>query len=214
LHHTPRMQSDSRSRTGSSENAALPANRTDSTTSHADTSISRTSSASPQGLHPQPPNLTSSKDGAPPAHGSGSPSVGAGGGSEVEGSDWGPPATKHTPGPWRVCNEGKCGCCQIWSTSADEEVACSRGVACVHREWGDAPGMVYGGVPLDECKANALLIAAAPDLREALFNILLHDVAEPTPNARCHVGIVPMESCVRCQRVTRALAALAKAAGR
>jgi len=99
---------------------------------------------------------------------------------------------KHTQGPWKVCtaNEGKCKCGQVWSIPADCPVA-----TVVIGEWGDEypairvekPGSIgavaepymekinYGSIDVDECHANARLIASAPiqqatieRLREAL----------------------------------------------
>jgi hypothetical protein len=65
----------------------------------------------------------------------------------------------HTPGPWKACGCGKCG-----------QVSCSDHPVCkVERgDWGDSAEMVYGHIPIEEGDANARLIAAAPDLLEAL----------------------------------------------
>lgn len=91
---------------------------------------------------------------------------------------------KHTPGPWRECGgqcRGGCVCGQIWSETADHPVA-----KVESGDWGDSwpalrvePGIggkaeavmewsVYGHVPEDEARANARLIAAAPELLDAL----------------------------------------------
>ena len=35
----------------------------------------------------------------------------------------------------------------------------------------------------------------------------------PPPDAPCHYGIVPQSSCLRCQRIARSIAAIAKAEG-
>lgn len=86
----------------------------------------------------------------------------------------------HTPGPWRACNNGECSCKVVgWK---DHPVA-----KVFSGEWGDEfpsirlvggslelkaePYMerfAYGTIPEDEAKANARLISAAPDMREAL----------------------------------------------
>lgn len=71
----------------------------------------------------------------------------------------------HTPGPWHACNGAKCRCKLIWSKPADQNVATARPVlGCVHGEWGDGPGLIYGEIPIEETEANARLIVAAPDL--------------------------------------------------
>lgn len=60
----------------------------------------------------------------------------------------------------------------VWSEPADGTVATAtfpRGVvACVHQEYGDDPGLIYGGFPPEQTLANAYLIAAAPDMLAAL----------------------------------------------
>lgn len=85
-----------------------------------------------------------------------------------------------TPGPWRECghDRGGCQCGQVWSVAADCPVA-----TVESGEWGDEYPAVrevdgkceaymerigYGIVPEDAARANARLIAAAPDLLSAL----------------------------------------------
>jgi hypothetical protein len=91
-----------------------------------------------------------------------------------------------TPGPWKACNEGKCSCLRVWSTVADHPVC-----KVESGEWGDdypslrftketGAGSIgatvepymefipYGSIDQIVAEANAHLIAAAPDLLEAL----------------------------------------------
>jgi hypothetical protein len=67
---------------------------------------------------------------------------------------------KHTPGPWMACHDGKCPCGSI--STNDLAIA----TLCGDNEEG-AP-YVKGE---DERMANAKLIAAAPELLEALQNL-------------------------------------------
>ena len=71
--------------------------------------------------------------------------------------------TKYTPGPWRECGRGRggCQCHQVWSMEAEVVVAVALGEGDHH---------MYGETLRDEAqvKANARLIAAAPEMYEAL----------------------------------------------
>ena len=88
----------------------------------------------------------------------------------------------HTPGPWKACRDGDCRC---KSVNAEHHPICN----VISRQWGDdypslrfvegSPSIhlkieafmdliAYGEIPEDVAKANARLIAAAPDLLEAL----------------------------------------------
>lgn len=67
--------------------------------------------------------------------------------------------TTHTPGPWNVrqCDEGYRNFDQQdWAVVSDNLIT---------------PCLVWGGAGFSEGKANAHLIAAAPDLLEALTNV-------------------------------------------
>ena len=90
-------------------------------------------------------------------------------------------ATEHTPGPWSACGDGDCVCKTV--TCGDHPVA-----LVTHGKWGDnyaalrlvgttsldmkaeayMEQITYGEVPEATAKANALLIAAAPELLAAL----------------------------------------------
>lgn len=102
----------------------------------------------------------------------------------------------HTPGPWSVCGDGACSCKTV--TCADYPVA-----VVTSGEWGDTwPSVklvgesslslkaeafldkcVYGEVPEETARANARLIAAAPDLlyhaKTVLFHLRRGDHTEP-----------------------------------
>ena len=94
----------------------------------------------------------------------------------------------HTKGPWRACHDGDCSCKQIWSVTADHPVA-----KVISGKWGDdypslrfvegtggegsihpkieshMEQITYGEINEDVAQANARLIAAAPELLEALI---------------------------------------------
>ena len=87
--------------------------------------------------------------------------------------------TKHTQGPWRT----------LWGQDTMAvETADDRIVASADFDDDD------DGIPYDECKANANLIAAAPDLLEACEWMLEHcDQGgvvgkEPCDNARAAIA--------------------------
>lgn len=75
-------------------------------------------------------------------------------------------ATRFTPGPWKVCIEPKNAAWHPWITigAADEKDA--RRI-CDVTDWGLSFGDGFHGC--DMTKANARLIAAAPDLLAALI---------------------------------------------
>jgi len=95
-----------------------------------------------------------------------------------------PSVARFIPGPWRECGHkrGGCTCGQVWSIPADVPVA-----TAIIGEWGDTVAvlkkegrrkvaaldmMVYGSIGQETGKANARLIAAAPQLYEALVQLL------------------------------------------
>lgn len=69
---------------------------------------------------------------------------------------------KHTEGPWRECGSGGCVCGLVWSTKHDVVVATATG-RC------EEQGIE---IPVEIQQANARLIAAAPDLLDALKAVL------------------------------------------
>lgn len=129
---------------------------------------------------------------------------------------------QHTPGPWKACKDGDCRCGQIWSKTADQPVA-----TVEIGQWGDAwpalrfsgDGTVveaytarsdYGEVSLEEAKANANLIAAAPELlTECEASAIALDEA-----ANLLAGL-DLNGCAKIMReqATRSRAASAKARG-
>lgn len=94
---------------------------------------------------------------------------------------------KHTPGPWSVCGNGECSCKTIMC--ADHPIA-----VVTHGEWGDdypairlvgtssldqkaeayMEQITYGEIGEELARANALLIAAAPDLLATLKALVFH----------------------------------------
>ncbi len=96
---------------------------------------------------------------------------------------------EYTPGPWDV-EEG-------YLTAAGGRFT----LGYLYKWEKDAP---------KEAAANARLIAAAPDLLDALIAI-----APPMPpfNAPCHNNLVSQIDCAHCRRIADAHAAIAKATG-
>lgn len=118
---------------------------------------------------------------------------------------------KHTPGPWRI---GLSPHCVMAQGSVDTVSGAVWGtiVRCEHvlsaddvegRHW-SAPG---------SAKANARLIAAAPDLLEAL-RPFAEPLTEAMENYPCHKGIRSARECTRCGKAIAAYEAIAKVEGR
>ena len=69
---------------------------------------------------------------------------------------------EYTKGPWRACHNGECSCHMVWSIPHDCVVAVGIGAKDVDYTGGD--GIVNESI----IAANTRLIAAAPDMYEAL----------------------------------------------
>ena len=102
---------------------------------------------------------------------------------------------KHTPGPWMVDAMGN-----VWASNTKVCDMAERPIQ----------DSAYRAKELGEHEANARLIAAAPDLLEALKDMT---PPMPPPDAKCHFGLVPQSECAYCKRIAKAHAAIAKATG-
>lgn len=101
---------------------------------------------------------------------------------------------KHTPGPWEACDVGD---------YSDYDGRC-RVIL------GDDLRIVVVLGDHDESAANARLIAAAPDLLEALGELLPQNLGAPPDALQDHMT-VPVDMTIG--EIRRALAAIAKAKG-
>lgn len=102
---------------------------------------------------------------------------------------------KHTPGPWRVV----VGICKNDHPDTSADV------------YGPQTTHVANCGCSEEARANAALIAAAPDLLAALRPFAEGD--SDLTDAYCHSGVRTAEECTRCGPVLRARAAITKATG-
>ena len=76
---------------------------------------------------------------------------------------------KFSPGPWKACKGGDCPCGAIWNSTGEIHLATAfdetaAGMDCFGSE---------AGVSRAERIANARLIAASPDLLQALQDLIL-----------------------------------------
>lgn len=103
---------------------------------------------------------------------------------------------KHTPGPWKACLNGECECGYVFGDGGDVYVARALG-----------PGDEEDPRPTREMqKANARLIAAAPDLLAAAEAALW-----ALEKADCWCG--PGYTCLKCRVIDQVKTAIAKAKG-
>lgn len=77
---------------------------------------------------------------------------------------------KHTEGPWQACNNGECLCGMIWSVKSDCPVAVHTHMNILSNCEKDEGYNLGAGISnqSEEFKANVKLVAAAPELLEAL----------------------------------------------
>lgn len=85
--------------------------------------------------------------------------------------------TKFTPGPWEACRNGECPCRMVWNKPYDMVVAVA--IAASDEQYTCGAGIV----DKDMLRANSLLIAAAPELYEALSRSLNWLSSYPGGNA-------------------------------
>lgn len=97
---------------------------------------------------------------------------------------------QHTPGPWRT---GKVphGDCRVYSDSHEHAIARTYGP--------DLNGIGVCQLTGPTNKADALLIAAAPELLEAVYlcacYVQLVHLVNPTPESKAHLGL--LESVIK-----------------
>jgi hypothetical protein len=116
--------------------------------------------------------------------------------------------SKHTPGPWTAHNTGehaftiKATSVRVNASAGEKERSYYQGIASVS-ERGDHP-QHGGGISFKTCQANARLIAAAPELFEALKLL----IAEYEPNMKAFALDAPRKA-----KWDAAQAAIAKVTG-
>lgn len=89
-----------------------------------------------------------------------------------------------TPGPWRACkgsNKDSCVCGLVWSTEADIVVA--QAISSRNESATLGHGVEYDS---EMFHANARLIAAAPELLEALEHMMQSDDSGGTVSLGCY----------------------------
>lgn len=76
--------------------------------------------------------------------------------------------TRFTPGPWSACKKGECPCGFIWDSTGEVHIASAHDSDDLGKDWF---GSDVACIP-ELRAANAKLIAAAPDLYKALWNMV------------------------------------------
>jgi hypothetical protein len=148
---------------------------------------------------------------------------------QTEAPQHAPTVVAHTKGPWTACKQGSCDCGFIWDASENIHVATAHDVSALGTDY-------YGSglaVSAEEREANARLIAAAPELLEALKSVIESEALssveqlvtgwrgpadKPNPDHAKNLGATIRTTCGRMYRLDAALkmvsAAIAKAEGR
>lgn len=115
---------------------------------------------------------------------------------------------KWTPGIWG---------CVSHTVYALNEKGTNRFTAHVERGFGWATDKNRHPTSRDELEANAEVMAAAPDLVEALEGLIPNldekEFRRAMEHAQCHAGVCRIDKCARCGRHLKAIRALAKAYG-
>jgi len=73
----------------------------------------------------------------------------------------------YSKSPWRACHDGDCLCGQIWSVTDD--ICIAHVLSASDEDYTGGEGVIAGGATF---KANAKLMAAAPELYESVQNLL------------------------------------------
>lgn len=73
----------------------------------------------------------------------------------------------YSKAPWRACNDGDCSCGLIWSVADD--VCIAHVLSSADEDYTGGEGVVFRS---PKFKANANLLAAAPELYESVQNLL------------------------------------------
>lgn len=105
---------------------------------------------------------------------------------------------KHTPGPWKVDEWS------VYSTSAKSEDGKSHSYFTVAKCAATCGSLIHRSIARDEVDANTRLIAAAPEMLEALKRVI------DDMRCACEPGDGPPEDCGICY----AKHAIAKAEGK
>lgn len=73
----------------------------------------------------------------------------------------------YSKSPWRACHEGDCSCGQIWSVTDD--ICIAHVLSASDEDYTGGEGVAFES---PKFKANAKLMAAAPELYESVQNLL------------------------------------------